>query len=48
MPTVIDSVEILAECPLCGHQARIIYIGLEKEVYCPDRFCPNCQDKTNE
>lgn len=39
---------VRAECPLCGHTAFIVFIGGEKIVYCPDRYCPNCKDRHEE
>jgi hypothetical protein len=38
----------IAVCPLCGHTATVVDEGIYLEVYCPDKYCPNCQDKPNE
>jgi transcription elongation factor Elf1 len=43
-----STVEVKAECPLCGHTATLVITGTEKEYQCPDRFCPNCKDKPHE
>jgi ribosomal protein S27AE len=48
MPILIEPEVVRAECPLCGHTAILVINGEEKEYLCPDRFCPNCQDKPNE
>lgn len=43
-----ERLEIKAECPLCGHTAIIVFSGGEQEVYCPDKYCPNCKDSHEE
>ncbi|MDQ7797870.1 MAG: hypothetical protein RDU76_02865 [Candidatus Edwardsbacteria bacterium] len=44
MPTIDTRI---AECPLCGHEALFLedYENKEIVVLCPDRYCPNCQDR---
>ena len=43
-----ERLEVRAACPICGHTAIIVFSGGEQEVYCPDRFCPNCKDQHDE
>jgi predicted transcriptional regulator len=40
--------EVRAVCPLCGHTAIIVCMDGEQEVYCPDKYCPNCKDRHEE
>lgn len=37
-------------CPICGHDAVIFedYASKEVIILCPDRFCPNCQDRYDD
>lgn len=43
-----NSCAMIAVCPLCGHTAILVDEGIYLEVYCPDKYCPNCKDKPNE
>ena len=43
-----ERLELKGICPLCNHTCIVVITGSEKEYQCPDRFCPNCQDKPNE
>ena len=43
-----ERLEVRAACPLCGHTAIIVCMGRETEVYCPDKYCPNCKDRHEE
>ncbi len=42
------TVEVRAECPLCGHSCILVFTGGEKEFHCPDKYCPNCKDRHEE
>lgn len=43
-----ERLEVRAVCPLCGHTAILVCMGREIEVYCPDKYCPNCKDRHEE